>query len=113
MTTPTSQNSLTDQNMKLSVSSMISRTPHLVRGLVLRMVRKNPYAAVKNMSPVHTIRLLFLLNIVLAFALTVSLVAIVLAEANSQLSNSFKVTLTSAVIAIVTSCFLSIGKSLG
>ncbi len=55
---------------------------------------------------------LFLLNIVLAFSLAVCVCALFLNHATSQLKNSFAITLVTAVIAIVTSCFLSIGRKL-
>ena len=58
------------------------------------------------------VRKLLLLNMILAFALAVSVWALLLNRATSQLMNSFAITLVTAVIAIVTSCFLSIGKKL-
>src|SRR5579864_5630886 len=55
---------------------------------------------------------LFLLNSFLAFCLTVSLTTVIFIRENSHAKSSFAVTLMTAVITIVTSCFLSIGNKI-
>ena len=66
----------------------------------------------ESKSTSNIIARLFLLNIFLTVSLVVLLATEILARDISHVSASLKVTLIAAVTAIVTSCFLSIGKKL-
>jgi len=101
-----------NQKTPLAVQKKILTIPHFVMGLVSRTVRKKNHIPNARHTPSHVIFRLFLLNIFLSLALVVSLVDRVLAHVKSQFATSLAITLTAAVIAIVTSWFLSIGKKL-
>ncbi len=105
-----------DNNIKatatLKVEAMTARIVRRVIGFVSRIMPKRPIVVITSQPAAAIIRRLFLLNIVLAFCLAVCVSALLLTHATSQLMTSLAITLVTAVIAIVTSCFLSIGKKL-
>jgi hypothetical protein len=97
---------------KLNISTTIQKTPERVSGAVSCSPDQSKNVAAEKKATVARVKRLLLLNIVLVFALTVCVCAVFLAKATSQLMTSLAITLVTAVIAIVTSCFLSIGKKL-
>lgn len=100
------------ENPKFTMVTTVKATALRVTGDVSRRFAQSANEVKAKNSDLPKVARLLLLNIVLAFALAVCVLAVVLTKATSQLMVSFAITLVTAVIAIVTSCFLSIGKKL-
>jgi len=96
----------------LTVQNAMKNIASLVIGSGVRISDIKNQALKENDNTCQAIAALYTLNILLAFCLAVSLVALFLAHDTRYVSTSLKVTLTAAVTAIVTSWLLSIGKRL-
>ena len=97
---------------RLAIDTTTQATAERVTGVdSCNLDRSASMVIARNATEARVIRLL-LLNIVLVFALAICVFAVFLTRATSHLMTSVATTLVAAVIAIVTNCFLSIGKRL-